>query len=256
MGLAVLALWRREIVRFLRDRSRVFSSIGQPVVFWVLFAGALHGSFRPGGLQYGSYFFVGALAMVVLFTAIFSTITVIEDRKEGFLQSVLVAPVPRFAIALGKVLGATTLALGHGVVFALLAPLAGVPIGPMQALMTFLVLALLAFALTAMGVALAWRMESTAGYHGVMMVVFMPMLLLSGAFFPLEGAHPIMKWLMIVDPLTYGVAALRWAVFGSGEATAALPGPWLSIAITAAFAALTFALATAAVLRRSVRDAR
>src|SRR5690606_11586130 len=128
MVLAAASLWQREIVRFLRDRSRVFSSIGQPLIFWLLFAGALRDSFRPGNLSYGEYFFVGTLAMIVLFTAIFSTVTVIEDRKEGFLQAVLVAPVPRSAVALGKISGGATLALGHALVFLLLAPLAGVPV--------------------------------------------------------------------------------------------------------------------------------
>ena len=94
MWLSIRSLWHREVVRFLCDRSRVTSSLAQPIVFWLLFAGALSGSFRPGGVVYGEYFFPGTLAMIVLFTSIFSTITVIEDRKEGFLQGVLVSPVP------------------------------------------------------------------------------------------------------------------------------------------------------------------
>ena len=97
MGLAIYSLWHREVLRFILDRSRVFSSVGQPVIFWLMFAGALsQSSFRPGDQSYGEYFLVGGLAMTLLFTAIFSTITVIEDRKEGFLQSVLVSPAPRF----------------------------------------------------------------------------------------------------------------------------------------------------------------
>lgn len=111
----VRSLWHREIVRFLRDRPRVTGSLLQPIIFWLLFSGALHGSFKPGGQVYGEYFFAGTLAMIALFTAIFSTITVIEDRKEGFLKGVLVAPVPRCAIALGKILGGTTLGFSLGV---------------------------------------------------------------------------------------------------------------------------------------------
>lgn len=258
MGLAIYSLWHREVVRFLGDRSRVFSSIGQPVIFWLLFAGALdQSSWRPGGMSYGEYFFPGTLAMIVLFTAIFSTISVIEDRKEGFLQGVLVSPVPRSAIALGKIAGATTLALGHALVFFLLAPFAGVPIDLVTGLAGFAVLALIALALTGLGFTLAWKMDSTAGYHGVMMVLLMPMLLLSGAFFPASGAHPVMAFLMAADPLTYGVAALRYAFYGAEHsATADLPPQWLCIGLSALFALLTFFLATRAVTRRSARDAQ
>ncbi|MHC5064535.1 MAG: ABC transporter permease [Planctomycetota bacterium] len=258
MGLAIYSLWHREVVRFLTDRSRVFSSVGQPIIFWLLFAGALNqSSFRPDGMSYGEYFFPGTLAMIVLFTAIFSTITVIEDRKEGFLQGVLVSPVPRSAIALGKIMGASTLAIAHGLVFFLLAPFAGVPIDLLSGLASFGVLLLIALALTGLGFTLAWVMDSTAGYHGIMMLFLMPMLLLSGAFFPAAGAHPVMAFLMAANPLTYGVAALRYAFYGAGtDATAALPAQWLCLLVTAAFAFATFSLATWVVLRRSSRVAQ
>lgn len=253
--LAASSLWHREIVRFLTDRSRVFSSVGQPIVFWLLFAGALRDSFRPGGLGYGEYFFPGTLAMVVLFTAIFATITVIEDRKDGFLQGVLVAPVPRAAIALGKITGGATLAVLHGLVFQVLAPLAGVPFEPFRMLLVLGVLVLLAFALTAVGFTLAWSMDSTAGYHGVMMLFLMPMLLLSGAFFPAAGAHPVLAWVMAANPLTYGVALLRHAYYGAASpATAGLPAPIWCAAVTVAFAVGAFWLGTAVVLRRTARD--
>ena len=255
MWLAIRSLWHREVVRFLSDRSRVTSSLGQPVVFWVLFAGALGNSFRPGGVGYGEYFFPGTLAMIVLFTSIFSTITVIEDRKEGFLQGVLVSPVHPVAIAAGKILGAATLALLHGLVFALLAPVAGIPLEPLQMLAAFGVLALMAIAVGGMGFSLAWAMDSTTGYHGIMMLGFMPMLLLSGAFFPSDGAHPVMSVLMALDPLTYGVAALRYAFYGTGHSvTQELPGPLLSLAVTVAFGAATMALGTLLVLRRTARN--
>ena len=182
----VRSLWHREIVRFLRDRPRVTGSLLQPIIFWLLFSGALHGSFKPGGQVYGEYFFAGTLAMIALFTAIFSTITVIEDRKEGFLQGVLVAPVPRCAIALGKILGGTTLGFSLGVFFLLLGPLAGVTYSPMQGVATAAVLFVVCLSVTGLGFTMAWLMDSTAGYHGLMMVFLMPMLLLSGAFFPMR----------------------------------------------------------------------
>lgn len=248
---AVMALWHREIVRFLRDRPRLTGSLLQPVVFWVLFSGALHGSYKPGGMDYGQYFFVGTLAMITLFTAIFATITVIEDRKEGFLQGVLVSPVPRAAIALGKILGGASLGLGLAVVFLLLAPLAGVSLSLDSVAMGLGVLALLAVAVTGLGFSLAWVMDSTAGYHGIMMLFLMPMLLLSGAFFPMESAHPLMSWVRFVNPMTYGVGALRHAFQGE---VAGVPSFTICLLGTAVFALVTFALGTFVVNRRSVRD--
>lgn len=252
MSKAVLALWHREIVRFLRDRPRLTGSLLQPVIFWLLFSGALHGSFKPGGMDYGEYFFVGTLAMITLFTAIFATITVIEDRKEGFLQGVLVSPVPRSAIALGKILGGASLGLGLAVVFLALAPLAGVPLSFDRVVMGLGVLALLAVAVTGLGFSLAWVMDSTAGYHGIMMLFLMPMLLLSGAFFPMESAHPVLAWVRFVNPMTYGVGALRHALQGE---VVGVPSFAVCLLGTALFAAATFALGTFVVGRRSARDA-
>ncbi|MCA8942183.1 MAG: ABC transporter permease [Planctomycetes bacterium] len=254
---AVVALWHREVLRFLLDRSRVFSSIGQPVVFWLMFAGALHRSFTPTGTaNYGEYFFPGTLAMIALFTAIFSTITVIEDRKEGFLQSVLVSPVPRWGIALGKILGSATLSLLNALVFFVFAPLVGVPFDPAGAVGAFVVLAVISFALAALGFALAWVMDSTAGYHGIMMLFLMPMLLLSGAFFPAKGAHPIVEFLMAIDPLTYGVAALRYEFYGVGHPTTeGLPALWVCRVVTIGFAVAMFVLGSLVCMRRTARDA-
>jgi ABC-2 type transport system permease protein len=249
---AAATLCRREIVRFLRDRARVTGSLLQPIVFWLLFSGALHGSFRPGGEDYGSYFFVGTLAMIALFTAIFSTITVIEDRREGFLQGVLVAPVPRSAIALGKILGGTVLGWLLGFLFLGLSPLAGVPLTFGAAVAGLAVLFLVALSVTGLGFALAWVMDSTAGYHGIMMLVLMPMLLLSGAFFPMQDAHPWLAWVRWIDPMTYGVGALRHAL---GGAATGIPPFVVCLLGTAAFAAGTLSLGTWVVTRRSVRDA-
>lgn len=251
MAGAVVSLWQREVVRFLMDRPRVTSSLLQPILFWVLFSGALaNSSFRPGGVAYGEYFFVGTVAMVSLFTAIFATITVIEDRKEGFLQGVLVSPAPRAAIALGKILGGTTLGWLLGAVFVALAPLAGIPVDVGSIAATLAVLLLLSFGVTAMGFSLAWKMDSTAGYHGIMMVLFMPMLLLSGAFFPLDGAHSVMAWVMRLNPMTYGVGALRHALVGAAPG---VPSMAVCLGVTAAFSAAMFALGTWMVTRRPVR---
>src|SRR5918994_6431571 len=128
-----LSLCHRELVRFLRQRHRIIGALATPIVFWLLIGAGMNRSFRadvPGGGNYLQYFFPGTILMVVLFTAIFSTISVIEDRREGFLQGVLVAPVSRIQIVLGKILGGTTLAVAQAGVFLLLAPIARVPISP------------------------------------------------------------------------------------------------------------------------------
>ena len=142
---AIGALLWREVVRFLRQRNRVAGALLQPIMFWALFGAGLGPSFRPpvpgGAVPYTEYFFPGVVVMILLFTAIFSTVSVIEDRREGFLQSVLVAPIPRSALVLGKVLGGTALAMGQGLVLLFLAPFAHFPLSVSMLAVSFVVLA-------------------------------------------------------------------------------------------------------------------
>src|SRR6478609_580610 len=158
--LPAFTLWWREIVRFYRQRTRVIGVIASPLVFWLVIGSGFGTSFRSGesaGQQhYLDYFYPGALIMIVLFTSIFTMMSVIEDRKEGFLLSVLAAPVPRSAIVLGKVLGGTTLSAVQGLIFLVFAPLVGVHMSILQFLLVVLVVFLVSFALTALGFAIAW----------------------------------------------------------------------------------------------------
>src|SRR3954454_11959070 len=150
-------LWWRECVRFYRQRSRVVGVIASPLVFWLVIGSGFGTSFRSGdagGQHYLDYFYPGALIMIVLFTSIFTMMSVIEDRKEGFLLSVLVAPVPRSAIVLGKVLGGTTLAAIQGMIFLIFAPFAGVRVAPVQIVLVAVVVFLVSFSLTALGFAI------------------------------------------------------------------------------------------------------
>ncbi|HXO22073.1 MAG TPA: ABC transporter permease [Thermoanaerobaculia bacterium] len=234
--LAVLTLWRRELQRFFRQPSRVAGAAGTPLVFWLFMGSGLSGSFRlPGaaGVSYLQFFFPGTIVLVLLFAAIFSTISVIEDRHEGFLQGVLVAPVSRGAIVAGKVLGGATLAWIQAVVFLALAPLSGIHLTLRSALEAAGVLAILAVSLTAIGFGFAWKVDSVQGFHAVMNVVLLPMWLLSGAFFPLAGAPRWLAALMRIDPLTYGVEALRGVLYAAPVAAA--------VAITAAVALAAYA---------------
>jgi ABC-2 type transport system permease protein len=243
--MAVFTLWKRELVRFFRQPSRIAGAAGSPLIFWVLIGSGLSGSFRlPGGpsdLTYLEYFFPGTMVLTLLFAAIFSTISVIEDRNQGFLQGVLVAPVPRASIAAGKVLGGATLAWLQSVIFLALAPLAGIRLTLSSALAAAGVLAVLGIALTAIGFAFAWKVDSVQGFHAVMNLLLMPMWLLSGAFFPPSGAPGWLAAVMRANPLTYGVAALRWALYGSApEVGSGLPGPGVAIAVTVLAAVVAF----------------
>jgi len=235
--IAIWSLWRRELVRFFRQPSRVAGAAGSPLLFWLLLGSGLSSSFRlPGAesVDYLEYFYPGTLALVVLFAAIFSTISIIEDRREGFLQGVLAAPIPRASIVAGKVLGGATLAWLQGAAFLLLAPLAGLHVSVVSLLQAAGVLALLAVALTAIGFACAWSVDSVQGFHAVMNLLLVPLWLLSGAVFPLTGAPAWLAVLMRADPLTYGVSALRQAFYGPAPSA-------VSLVILAGMAGLAFA---------------
>lgn len=214
--LPIYTLWKREVVRFLRQRSRILGAILPPLLFWFIIGSGIGKSFPQSGMageSYLHYFFPGMVIMVILFTSIFSTISIIEDRKEGFLQSVLVAPVPRSSIVLGKVFGGATLAFLHGAVLLLLIPLLKIPIHWNSLLFTLSILFLLSFSLTTLGFIIAWRMDSTQGFHAIMNLFLMPMWFLSGTLFPVESAPFWLKILMKINPLTYGVNALRAGLF-------------------------------------------
>src|SRR5271165_3800366 len=211
--LPAFTLWWREIVRFYRQTGRVIGVLASPLVFWIVLGSGFGSSFRSGGgagqQHYLDYFYPGTLIMIVLFTSFFTIMLVIEDRKEGFLLSVLVAPVPRTAIVLGKVLGGTTLAALQGMVFLIFAPFAVVHLNPVQVLLVGVVVFLVSFALTALGFAIAWPMDSSQAFHGIVNLFLIPLWLLSGSLFPLTGASLWIRTLMYLNPLTYGVEALR-----------------------------------------------
>jgi len=246
--LQIGTLWWREITRFRRQRSRIIGAFLQPLVFWLLLGGGLSASFRPpgapAGTNYVEYFYPGVIVLVLLFTAIFATISTVEDRKQGFLQGVLVAPIARSTIVMGQALGGTTLALIQGIIFLILAPLAGIhlTIGAIAA--AILIMALVAFALTSIGLVIAWRIDSTQGFHAIMNLILIPIWLLSGAFFPATGAPAWLRWTMRLNPLTYGMAALRDSLYFGASATAsASAGFMMPLAITIVFSAAMFMLA-------------
>ncbi|MBK8480428.1 MAG: ABC transporter permease [Proteobacteria bacterium] len=214
----ISTLWRRDMLHLLRERSRWLGVVLQPLLFWLLLGSGLSGSFRApqhGGASYLVYFFPGTIVMVLLFTTIFATISVIEDRQSGFLQGVLVAPGSRAATVLGKTAGVTSLALIQAALLLLLAPLAGYPWAEVRWLPLAAVLVLGSAGLTAINFAMAWLLNSSQGYHALMSVVLLPLWVISGAMFPVPDG-----WLGVVmrlNPLTYIVAAVRLTLGGVGS---------------------------------------
>lgn len=252
---AVLALARREWTRFIRQRNRVFGALVQPLIFWALFGAGLSASFRPQGpsnpVGYVEYFLPGTIILVVLFTAIFATISTIEDRNEGLLQSVLVAPIAPSAIVLGKLAGTTLLAVGQAALLFLAIPVAGFAVSPMGALLSLALLVVIGFGLAGLGFAIAWRMDSTQGFHAIMTAFLLPMWFLSGAFFPPEGVPAWMSLIMRLNPVTYALAALRRLLYiDRPELAGALPGLAVSVAVTLVFAVAMVWLSSS-VVRRS-----
>ena len=250
MILPAITLWQREMVRFVRQRDRVVGALVTPVVFWLLLGAGLGRSFATDGKQgYLEYFFTGTVVMILLFTAIFSTISVIEDRREGFLQGVLVAPVGRFAIVMGKLLGGASLAMLQGLLFLLLAPVAGVPVSLAGLPWLLVAVFLVSFALTGLGFLIAWQLNSSAGFHAIMNLFLIPMWLLSGSLFPASGAHAWMVWVMRLNPLTYGVTAIRQGLYWAGG-----PVDWAAMIVTAGFAVVMFGVSLWAAQRTTKGD--
>jgi len=267
---SVQAAWmlaKREWIRFFRQPFRVIAAFGQPILFWILFGTGFHSAFQ-GGLgqeNYMGFFIPGTAALILLFTAIFSTISIIEDRREGFLQGVLVSPAKRWGIAIGKSLGGAAIAWAQAVVFLVLTVSAGmIPLGG-NLLVLALFLMVAAIALTAMGVCFAWPMESTQGYHAAMNLIMLPMWMLSGAFFPIpatgEGmptGQRILQCVMQCNPMSYIVAGIRHLCsdvdpLGAGRVAGRIdwvPTMESSWAVTIGFAIAMIFLATALMHRR------
>ncbi|MCA9666288.1 MAG: ABC transporter permease [Myxococcales bacterium] len=237
----IAALWRRDMLHLLRERSRWLGVVMQPLFFWFLLGSGMADTFKLGsGESYLHFFFPGVLIMVPLFSAIYGTITIIEDRKSGFLQGVLVAPGSRISLVLGKVCGICTMVLIQSALFVAMAPLAGYAYGTIHWPILALVMVLTTVGLTGLTVTMAWVLSSSQAYHAIMSVVLLPLWIVSGAMFPAGGNF--MRYVIRANPLGYAVEGTRAALGGSGDLA-------LSLLVLGGFATLTLAMA-AAVSRR------
>ena len=256
--LPAISLWQREIVRFYRQKARVVGVIASPLIFWLVLGSGFAHSFQVFRQRkriqaiISATSFPDAIAMIVLFTAIFSMMSLIQDRNEGFLLSVLAAPVSRSAIVLGKVLGGATLAAIQGIVFLVFAPLVGVHPTLASIALSALIIIMISFELTALGFAIAWPMDSTQAFHAIVNIILLPLWMLSGALFPASGASGWLRFCMRLNPLSYGVDALRNTLFPEAATDFSLA---TNLAVTVAFCCLTFAASWAIVNRRTNKPA-
>lgn len=258
LWLPTTSLWWRDIIRFLRQRNRIISAFVTPLVFWILLGSGFSASFRspsndPAGIpeSYLLYFFPGTIVLIMLFTAIFSTISIIEDRREGFLQGMLVSPAHPASIVLGKFLGGTTLAVLQGLLFCVFAPFAGLPLGWENILPLLLSFWICGFAMTGLGFLVAWPLDSTAGFHALMNIFLMPLWMISGALFPATPTSGWTWWVYLFNPVTYCVGAVRHAMQPNPFMDMPdVPSFWLSITVASLFSLLLFILGLWMVIRR------
>lgn len=253
--LPTYTLFLREMKLFIRQKNRMIGALLQPLIFWIIIGSGLNSSFKPAsivGTNYSDFFFTGIVLMVIMFTSIFSTISVIEDKERGFMKGVLVAPVSRYSIVLGKVLGGSFLGLIHGGLFLLLlfTPLINMPLSILGFLCLVLIIITLGSLLTSIGMCIAWNTDSIQGYHAFMSVLLFPLWIFSGAIFPINGTPPWLFWIMKINPLTHGLELLRQCFMISTDTVAKIASQEItSLFYLGICCILTFALAARSVCK-------
>jgi len=232
-------VWHRDILRYFREKSQIYGSLARPVLWLFVLGTGLRGSYgRVQNADYTQFIFPGIVAMAAIFTSIQSAISIIWDREFGFLKEILVAPVSRTSIVLGKGLAGTTLSLVQGTIILLLSPLVSVGIPLANIVPLLLVIALMSFSLTGIGIVIAARMTSFQGFGTIMNFLIMPMWFLSGALFPVDSLPAWLGVLVRLNPLTYGVDLIRSLVLGFSY-----QAPVLDLLFLAVFGTLTTAAA-------------
>lgn len=230
----IYGLWYREVLRYWREKSRIVSSLILPLLWLLVFGSGLRSIQVPGAQTYQTYIFPGILGMTLLFTSVFSGVSIIWDREFGFLKEILVAPVSRTAIVIGKALGSGTSALIQGAILLPLSFLVGVHLSPVSVVILLPTMVLISIGLVSVGLLIASLMTSLEGFNFIMSLVIMPMFFTSGALFPLTSAPVWLRDFSYINPLTYGVDVLRWASFSG--ASSLLP-IYIEFIILALFAA-------------------
>jgi ABC-2 type transport system permease protein len=217
---AIYTLWLREVKRYGREKTRLVSSFVQPLLWLVIFGSGIRLSSIGSGIDYQKFIFPGIVGQTLLFTSMFMGISVIWDREFGFLKEILVAPVSRISVFVGKMLGGSTDAVIQGTFVFVYSFLVGISLDARVFILSLPVMLLITFGMVSVGLILASLMQSLEGYGVIQTFVNLPLFFLSGALFPLSYVPAWLKWVSIVDPLTYGVDALR---------TMILRGAWTPI---------------------------
>lgn len=237
----VYTLWLREMLRFWRSKSRIIGALSTPLTFMVFLGPGLSSGFqfRGGGYVDISFFAPGFISMSVLFASLFSGVSIIWEREFGILKEILIAPVSRFFVVLGKAAGGVTIAMIQGILIMIIAIFIGVNyISFIGVLASIAVMSLSGIGFIGFGIALASKIESHEGFQMIMSFLTMPLVLLSGAFFPISNLPVWLKGLVYVNPLTYGVEALRWCLLGSSTIPISL-----SITVITLFAVIMLGVA-------------
>lgn len=237
-------IWLRELKRYWVDKARIISSLAQPTLFLLILGTGLSAALRGGtfvkGVKTIDFIYPGIIGMTILFTSIFSAVSIVWDREFGFLKEVLVAPVSRTAVAIGKALGGASVAMIQGTLMLAFAPIIGVSLTPLIIIKLWVFMFLIAFSLTSMGLIVAVRMRTMEGFQMVMNFFLFPMFLLSGAFFPIKSLPEWLSVLVRINPLTYGVDLLRQTIIGPAVA---VYNPYIDLLFIGCFAAVAITIA-------------
>jgi ABC-2 type transport system permease protein len=216
---AVRIVWHRDVIRFWRDRPRIIASALQPMLYLFVFGTGMGAGMRPtGGLDLRVFLYPGVMAMATLFTCFFSAGSIVWDREFGFMREMLVAPVRRGAIVVGKALGGATAGMTQGIIVLVIGPLVGVHFSPLLIVVLLGELIVLSFAVTAIGVLVAVKIKSFQAFMALVQIIIMPLFFLSGALFPMRNLPAWLEWSTRFDPLTYAVDPMRRAVLGELDA--------------------------------------
>jgi ABC-2 type transport system permease protein len=230
----------RELLRFVHDRPRMFSSFSMPIIFLIIFGagfGRLIGQMMPG-VDYIQFMYPGILALTVLMTSVMSGVSIVWDREFGFLKEVLVSPLSRSGVLVGKAAGAATIAIIQGAIMLVLAPIVNVPINLGTVLALLPLLLILSLALSGLGLLIGARMRSQQGFQIVMQLVIFPIMFLSGIFFPVSGVATWLEVLSKLNPVTYGIDAIRQVFLGTEVAGVAVFGHTMGIVDSAIVVAM------------------
>jgi len=218
---AVYVITFREVKKFVRERSRLVGTMARPILWLLVVGGGLGRMVDTGeGISYKQFLFPGLIGMTILFASIFSAISIVWDREFGFLKEILVAPISRLSVVIGKAMAGTSISLVQTFIMLIFIPFLGIKVTFADIVLTILFSGMLAFALTSMGILVASRMTSYEGFNIIMNFLVMPMFFLSGAMYPVEILPPALRWLTHINPLTYGVDALKHVLLTQAEGTA------------------------------------